>query len=347
MNILFLCNEFLPEQQGGLGRVVWNLAHQLQEMGHQIYIRGFNSIPKEDVIHGIQLKYIREEQSSLIKRQQNRENLLQEIIELHNKVNIDLIEVPDFQGLLPCRSLAVPTVVRLHGCIPDQPARVRAHELKTLSNHPYWIHPSDKILKETLIMSQVTPVKTEKIHNPISLVNPCEIPLPGSKNTRVLFVGKNKQQKGYEDFIARAKELKTKRPELEFITVGISDTNDEDDIHHLGKISQSALAYVMEQSTLLLQLSKQESFSMVTAEAMLHQLAIVCYPIEPYTEYLDEQSTFFIENKDARCITEILDAKKELTAKTKSAYKHALTTFNTQQCAERTLEFYKDVIACH
>jgi glycogen synthase len=44
MNILYICDEYPPGPNGGIGSVVQNLARELVKQGHKVYVVGLYPI---------------------------------------------------------------------------------------------------------------------------------------------------------------------------------------------------------------------------------------------------------------------------------------------------------------
>jgi len=119
MKICFLCNEYPPARHGGIGRVTRTMAQSLAEAGHEarvigIYPKSCQS-PEFENDGGVLVHRLRVNTSRLgwIRA---RVVLYRTIAEWATKGLIDVLETPDYEGLVArWPALPVPIVTRLHG----------------------------------------------------------------------------------------------------------------------------------------------------------------------------------------------------------------------------------------
>jgi glycosyltransferase involved in cell wall biosynthesis len=119
LSICFICSEYPEGPHGGIGTMTQELARALVEQGHRVQVAGVYPpdypAPDEEDDQGVQVLRLREKRypSGWMV---SRHELYRRVSGWARRKEIDLIEVPDFQGWaagwLP---LGVPVVARLHG----------------------------------------------------------------------------------------------------------------------------------------------------------------------------------------------------------------------------------------
>lgn len=166
MNILFICNEFPPYPCGGIGVFTKELATTLTNSGHNVYIIGLYPINKkiEETIDGIKIIRLPKKKGilSIIKNRFLLYKQLKSTIEEHN---IQLLECPDFNGLLAFfPPLNCKVITRLHGSVYYFKSLLNNHGIKKYLW--YFIEKSSiKKSHEIVSVSEFTANYTKKIFN--------------------------------------------------------------------------------------------------------------------------------------------------------------------------------------
>src|SRR5665647_1937882 len=113
MKITFLCHEYPPRAHGGLGTFVRVIATALASSGHEITILELGEFAKTRVSEGVKIVSLPMSKARFLGMFLNRWRIAKWVNRAFGKGEIDILEVPDFEGWLPFR-LACPVVVRLH-----------------------------------------------------------------------------------------------------------------------------------------------------------------------------------------------------------------------------------------
>jgi glycosyltransferase involved in cell wall biosynthesis len=126
MNIGYLCGEYPPCRNGGIGTFTKEIAEGLTARGHKIVVFGIYyetvlkvSSPIFEIINNISIyryPFIKYTKNSYLDELINRFRLFLYIKGLIKEHRLDLIEGYDSTGLLPIR-LKLPLVTRLHGSV--------------------------------------------------------------------------------------------------------------------------------------------------------------------------------------------------------------------------------------
>jgi len=142
MKICFICNEYPPGPHGGIGTMTQVLARALVKNGHDVRSIGiypsWYEAPQAQDDQGVQVTRLREREHPL-GWIASRYQLFQRVKRWAEQGLIDVVELPDYQGLAAgWKALPVPVVARLHGSVS-----YFANEL----NHPvdkttFWLERS-------------------------------------------------------------------------------------------------------------------------------------------------------------------------------------------------------------
>jgi len=119
MNICIICNEYPPAKCGGIGIFTQEIAEALSKKGHKVIILGVYRDMEEDVCNDNGVRVIRLKaspgKSAFAK---NSVKLWWKVRELIKYENIELVEVPDFEGPAAFWGpLKIPVIARLHGTL--------------------------------------------------------------------------------------------------------------------------------------------------------------------------------------------------------------------------------------
>ena len=141
---------------------------------------------------------------------------------------IDVIEVPDFEGLLPLRVRGCCTVVRLHVsmtaiCLEAGlkiPKGISFYERRTLRANPTWIGVSQYILDSTQEIFRVLPRRSVKIYNPAPPLPSKTLEAPILPENFVLYAGALSKRKGALALAEAARCFLPRHPSLHLVYVG-------------------------------------------------------------------------------------------------------------------------------
>lgn len=230
MKIGFICNEYPPATCGGIGTFVRELAERLVAEGHQVTIVGVyaNVDQREERqqqgVTVIQLPA----QGGLSGIYVDRRSLFVEVKTLSEAGQIDLIEIPDFEGYAAFwGKLSIPIVVRLHGTatyfsqeLGQRPSRlVRWLEQQTLNKATQLISVSHYAARETLnVFSLKMPYNV--IHNGVSWPDDTQCKKDYSATGSVVFTGSLMYKKGVFALAEAWPEVQKQYPNAQLILVG-------------------------------------------------------------------------------------------------------------------------------
>jgi glycosyltransferase involved in cell wall biosynthesis len=240
MNILFICNEYPPSLRGGIGTVTQVLAKGLHARGHSAVVAGFyTDIPSKleiDNIDGIIVYRLRQSRG-LYGFFRSRILLFFLVKKIIKKHDIQILEAPDFQGLLAFwPRLSVPIIIRLHGSVTyfaselNQKANKKffSYELNTLKKAALIIGVSSYVSEKTkCIFGLISPIKV--IYNSVDVQKPFSVRMIPPENTKVIFTGTLTKKKGVFSLIEAWPEVLRQVPKAKLYLFG-KDTFNENGV---------------------------------------------------------------------------------------------------------------------
>jgi glycogen synthase len=121
MKVCYVCCEYPPAIHGGIGAVIQNTSRTLVKNGHQVRVIGLypsnQNVPEHENDQGVQVWRLRSS-SRPLSWISERYRLFKQVREWAENGDIDVVEVPDWEGhAMGWPRLGVPIVVRLHGSL--------------------------------------------------------------------------------------------------------------------------------------------------------------------------------------------------------------------------------------
>ena len=210
MRVCFVCCEYPPAKHGGIGSVTQVLGRALVSAGHEVRVVGVYSslegLPATDEDGGVQIWRL-PVPGGRFGWTRARRLLFDTVAKWANRGEIDVVEVPDWEGYAAgWPALRAPVVVRLHGS-----SSYFAREMNARLDWPAWcleaasFHRADHCCST----SAYTAARTQKIFGPRRrpvdvLFNPVEFePAPAQPRNpnRVVFAGTLTPKKGVRPLI--------------------------------------------------------------------------------------------------------------------------------------------------
>ena len=179
MNIVFICNEYPPAPYGGIGTMVRVLARELVRQGHLVWVVGIYDTASSEDDSGVRVVRLKRRHVRRLTWLIDRLQISGWIERLHTCIPVDIIEVPDWLGLVPWPLPRVKVVVRLHGSFSffnhelgkPTPWLLRWVERRTLAASPGWIGVSQYVLDRTQSLMGLHPTRKQTIRNPVSIAD--------------------------------------------------------------------------------------------------------------------------------------------------------------------------------
>jgi glycosyltransferase involved in cell wall biosynthesis len=375
MKIALICNEYPPRPHGGIGTFVQTLARALSVRGHQVQIVGIGKGAEKTADGPIQITMLRASRLRFVGNLLSRLKLRAWLSDGVQRREIELIEVPDYLGLLPFGVRGCPTIVRLHMTTTaiylqaglKKPRGIFFCERMTLKTNTHWIGVSQYILDFTQELFRITPTKRIRIYNPVPMapeVLPTIADLPGKY---ILYAGQVSKSKGALVLAEAVRTLLAERPELHLVYVGgeiirlnvssiqvqtmrIMGPELAARVHFVGRVDKEKVLSYMKRAAVFAFPSKLEALGLVVLEAMACGVPVVCTSMPPGPEMVEDEMTGLLADPDspadfARQMARILDdpslAKKLAT----NAKQLLRVRFSLEGCVNETESFYRECLA--
>jgi glycosyltransferase involved in cell wall biosynthesis len=369
MNIVMICNEYPPAPHGGIGTFVQTTARAFAQRGHHVEVLGLGEADGEihrdgDVIvHTIREKFW----PGRFQVVTNRLRLLRALKRIVRQSRADIVELPDYLGMLPFRFTDCATVVRLHlsktaiamhAGAPVDPM-VRWAERRTLAKNRNWIGVSKHAIGLAERAFGLTSANTAVIYSGLDISASQEPPsLPARF---VLFGGTVSSRKGALVLASAARTFLTRHADVALVYAGRTEDHTDaaireiiglefaNRVHFLGPLPRAQFLECIRRCELFVFPSTLETFGLVVAEAMLCGTAVVTSNAPPFTEFVENNQTgLLVPSNDSDAIASAVDrllSDAELRGRLGLAGQAFIReNYSVEQAVAGTLAFYRQVL---
>jgi glycosyltransferase involved in cell wall biosynthesis len=375
MHVALICNEFPPRPHGGIGTFTGTFANSLISLGHRVTVFELDTDSREREDTGIRIISVKDGWSRGLSWYFRRRSLHRVVADTIRAEHVDLVEVPDFLGLLPFEIRDCPVVVRLHlsetaiarHMGSRNPISNRIFERRQLKVHGNWIGVSNHALAMTLeAFPGIKPRRSKVIYYPI-IAEPAESPvLPRLPEEFLLFAGHVNRRKGALRVAESCCAVLDAHPQLHLVYVG-AIWNDHDvsmekrirDIlgeqrsrrcAFLGNIPRAQVLACMKRARALVFPSQLETFGLVVAEAMMQGCPVIVHAIPPFTEFVTHERTGLLVSVDSvaawsEMIERALSDDALISAMSLRASAFVQQELSIQKHAVQSLDFYAQCMA--
>lgn len=374
MRIVFICNEYPPRPHGGIGTFVKTIAHGLHKKGHQVTVVGLADESMEEADCGIRVITLRRNPTRYLGNVISRLQLRRWLSEEAAGGRIDVIEAPDYMGLLPFGVKGCPVVIRLHLtstsiCLQagrKLPLGISLYERYTLKANPNWIAVSDHVFDLTKSTFGLSPKRSVMVYNPVPAIPSFLADMPKLPSHFVLYASQVSKRKGALVLAEAAREFMIRYPNLHLVYVGgeISTNGDRPiselireavgaeiarRVHFLGHLNREQVLTCMRRAKLLAFPSRLEALPLVVLEAMSCGLPVVYTKDPPGPEIVDDGTNGLLSDPGSprdvcEKITRLLDDPELASRLATNAQRTVAERFSLQGCIEQTERFYEQCL---
>lgn len=371
MKIVLICSEYPPRPHGGIGTFVQTLARALDQRNHSVTVVGLGATPDTSMDGRIRVVTLGGNKTRVIGNVISRWRLRKWLVEQANAGEVDVIEVPDYLGLLPFGVPNVATVVRLHLTVTSVymhaggrvPKGIRFYEGRTLAANPNWIAVSNHILNSTKQIFRLSPAGAVVIHNPVAPAPP-ELPhvadLPAEF---VLYAGQLSRRKGALALAKAARTFLAARPDLHLVYVGgpfeesghppileeIRTAVGADlfpRVKFLGHVPREVVLACMRRARVYVFPSSLEALGLVVLEAMSCGVAVVCTQEPPGPEMVEDEVNGLLTDPNSPAdisskVSRLLDDRDLAARLASNAQASVQERFSLERCVTETEGFYQ------
>ena len=376
MKIAYVCSEYPPAPHGGIGTFVQTMARAMVARGHIVSVVGTGDAGEARDDCGVQVTMLcRASDGHGVSGFVDRWRLHQWLLREAQAGRIEIVEVPDYAGLLPLPFRACPVAVRLHmsGTIMAHQAEMEPRrvlglcERQMLRRHRNWIAVSKHVLALTTETFRLKPARATVIHNPATLpADNSSAVLPKLPDEFVLYAGTVCRQKGAYVLARAARQFMSRYPQLHLVYAGkiVDEKGTASDrrvreivteplasrVVFLGALDRGAMAACMRRASLLAFPSQLEAFGLVAAEAMLAGIPVVVPNDGPFPEFVKHGNTgLMVPPRDpcalANAIEQILGSDVLRTRLGENAARDVRARCSVTRCAVASEEFYAALLA--
>ena len=365
MHVLYVCHEYPPAATGGIGPSVRTLARGIARMGHRASVVGFYSEPLVEDDHGVTVYRVRPTKTvRFIHWLLMRRQLRREILAIHARDPIDVIEWPDYEGWFWRPLPQVANVLKVHGTnmshrlhgLGRRKRLIEWLELRTLRRLRNWIGVSAWFNSEWRQIANVKPAHETVVYNP---VDP-ELFKPSDHRRQpglVMYAGGLKRRKGVLA-LARAARIFLKRvPGSQLLLVGApadltpqqvcSEAGDmAGRIKFVPHVSQAELVKYLASATVYAMPSLYESCGNTWIEAMSCQTPVVGSWLSCGPEIVEHERTGLLSDPNqpeqiAANVMHLLNNPDRARAMGRAGRQRVLDRFAIDVAAKTSLLFYK------
>lgn len=377
MKVAIFCNEYPPKPHGGIGSFYKSYAQQLASKGHTVFILQFaseSSTTEEE--NSVKVVSIRSHQTRHLSWLVNRLKLLIEVRRLKRSSNIDILEVPEYEGWFPFpRAISgIPTVVRLHQSISSiykaigRPRRSTLYylELLNLYLNRSWIAVSKSVIKTTELTFKIKPSTVNVIYNPSNAA--CtHIPQKITElGEFLIFVGSISEAKGALSFARAATIIHPSKPYLKFVYAGAPTQHNGRDITEeiisicrpipssqlifLGRRPHHETMAWISAAKITVLPSKIEALGLAAIESMQLGTPVIFTERDAGPEIIAHGQNGLLVNPDdahqiAASAIQLIDDTALYHRISNNAKESATTRFAGSNCVDQSIAYYNQILA--
>jgi len=373
MKIVLICNEYPPRPHAGIGTFVATLARGLYGRGHRVTVVGLGAANEESDDGGIRVATLQRSRLRYVGNMISRIHLRRWLSAYVKAGQVDVIEVPDAEGLLPFGVDGCAVVIRLHQTFTGVELLARRriapgisfYERRTLISNSNWIGVSHHILGLTKTLFGVSPKRSVVVYSPIA-PPPSHLPeMSGLPANYVLYAGHVCRRKGALVLAEAAREFMTPRPDLHLVYAGgILDEGSRpileeirevvgpklsDRVRFLGHVEPESVLACMIRARIFALPTRIESFGLVVLEAMNCGLPVVFTKDPPGPEIVEDGVTGLLADPTSprdfsEKITRLLDDPALAGRLAANARRVVAERFSVERCVEATERFYEECL---
>ncbi|MDC0324460.1 glycosyltransferase family 4 protein [Akkermansiaceae bacterium] len=371
MKICFICSEYPPALNGGIGTFVKELAENLVAEGHQIKVIGlYPGESQIEIINGVEIHRIGKSKIPLFWIL-DLLRLRRLIKEWDKKQLIDLVEDNDWESQSAVfGSLNVPLVLRIHnrflavaGSL-NEFGRLRKFKfLGALKRATSIVGVSQNIVDS---LHELAPLKEQArvIYNGVR-VGKDRIPVIKRNQNQAMFAGTLVEEKGIVKLIDGWLIVLKEIPHARLVVFGKDQIdksgnsmisklqerlgNYEAQVHFMGHVNKEVLNHHYQTSMVFVSPSFFEAFSLTPLEAMAHGCPTVYTKLTSGPEAITHERDGLLvdpnsEHEIANAILKLFQNPEESEALSKNGYKRVTENFDVMKKTDENLDLYNSLV---
>ena len=372
MKVCFICSEYPPAANGGIGTFIKELGETLVKSGHEVKVIGlYRNEPKTEIINGVEIHRLKKSTKPLTWIYDIRK-VYRQVKSWADHNEIDLIEDNDWDSYSAFfGTLGIPIVYRIHNrylaVIRSTKEFEYSRRLKlqrALKKCNAVVGVSQNILEslESLI-SFDAPRKV--IYNGV-VVPDSRVPVEYRTPNKVMFAGTLVEEKGIKKLIQAWKLVIKSIPDANLYVFGKDNISSnggsmiqelkamlqgdmESSVHFAGHVTKDELNLHFKNSMLFVSPSFFEAFSLAPLEAMAYGCPTIYTKLTSGPEaLLDGVEGTLIDPYNsveiAEAIVSLLQDSKTAECYSKMGYQRVLNSFDVRDRSIENINFYENLI---
>lgn len=376
MKIGFICNEFPPEKCGGIGIFTSELAENLINNNCHVVVIGIYQGLENDQCttkhNGLLTVYRLASHKGRLAAYRNRIRVFRLVKKLADQGDIQLIELPDFEGWgAGWPKLKIPVIVRLHGSLTyfaaemNEKVSIMTRFLEKLS-----LNRANTIVS----VSEYTANKTKQlfsikknisiIYNAVALPDASRCKKSYELTYTVTYSGSLVKKKGVFSLAEAWPLVRKQYPQAKLTMIGKDVLyqgesaqklikklagKDVDSISFTGHISKTEMESILAESDVAIYPSYSESFGLAPIEAMALAVPTIYSTRSCGPEIINEKGGAILCNpsdiKDiSQKICQLFDSEKLRKQLGADGRKRVIQSFSTADIFNKNIELYKKLI---
>jgi glycosyltransferase involved in cell wall biosynthesis len=308
MKILYICNEYPPAPYGGIGIYTRRVASVMASNGHKVFVVGYLPFVGRKMDGAVTVIGLEKGGLQFLRGLYWRIKMKRAVEKIVLNENIDVVEVPEYEGWLPFGLKNCNVGLRLHLSATHIYEESKTNisgmltwfERQTLKRNRFWLPVSQSILDASIKKFNVVPIKSRVLYPFLpelrcASLKEDRIKLP---ENFVLFASALSERKGAIVSANVFNIVLTKNKKMHAVFIGSGndsfknrilenfDIENRDRVHLMGQQSHASLMYAMKSAKIFLFLSRLESFGLVLTEAAILKCPIITADIGCVPEVL-------------------------------------------------------------
>jgi glycosyltransferase involved in cell wall biosynthesis len=376
MRICFLCGEYPPGPHGGIGTFTQTMARALVQAGHQVRAVGVCSAnyPAADREEDQEVQVWRLRiPAGRVGWVKARHELFQTVKRWASNGEVDIVEVPDYQGWVAgWPQLPVPVVARLHGSSSYFAAEMGRPMKRTmfllerasLRRADFWCSVSRYTADKTQRLFGLRSGPRAILYNPVDM--PTKSEPPARSSHQVVFTGTLTAKKGIVSLIQAWPRVTAVHKDAELHIFGKDGRTDDgqsmqafllkqingrggESVHFHGHVPREEIFRALQTVRVAVFPSYAEAFAIAPLEAMAHCCPTIYSRRGSGPELIEHEHDGLLVDPDqpdeiADAIIHILSDDHLAGRLAKAGHERVRETFSMEAILAQNESFYRDCI---
>lgn len=372
MHVLYICSEYPPRKNGGIGTFTQSAARFLAASDVKASVIGLYSDLKEAesfLDQGVRVNLIPRSQWGWVC---DRVKFFKAVKSLCHREKISLIETPDFEGACAFwSSLKIPFVSRLHGSTSYFSNEMKSPINKTtyfleknsLANSRAWVSTSAYTLKKTKELFKMKPPHERVVHNFVEIDDTVDFTSRNAES--IIYTGTLIEKKGVFPLMKAWRIVHQKNPKLRLHLFGKDTTNSQGEsakekmlsllgaeatasVSFHGHVPREEIKKALNTSAIAVFPSYAEAFALAPLEAMSRGCATIYTVLGSGPEVIANGVDGVLIDPDnseelAQTILDLQTQKERRLSLAQAGVEKIKKNFSPKVVMQKNIDFYRSI----